>query len=94
VWSSPDNLGVASNWPTGLLATEDFQRTVAGAMGASIGFERPVEWVLSVRTEEDKIDRLVLISPYEADNLLGDVQSNKSVAPIASLPEQISQSLL
>lgn len=55
-----------STWPTGLLATEDFARTIqAGGIAKQNDFIRPVHWVLSHRAS----NLLIVISPFEANEL-------------------------
>lgn len=62
-----------------LLVTNDFIRTVAIPAGSSKAdyvsdlYQRPVQWILSVvdqtQTERDVLKSLIILSPYEANQL-------------------------
>ncbi|KAG7408180.1 hypothetical protein Forpe1208_v012432 [Fusarium oxysporum f. sp. rapae] len=62
-------------------ATQDFARTVKGSFGSNNyadSFQRSVQWVL---TNEREIanNRLLVISPYEAQYLLPDIETSRHV---------------
>jgi hypothetical protein len=68
-------------FPTSLLVTEDFERTVkppngqAGQMFVSDSFQRPIQFVLSVfNFSSGDIKALVIISPYEANQLVSKIR--------------------
>lgn len=72
--------------PTDLLVTSDFERTVKTPGGPSRlsfisdSYQRPVQFVLSVRdTTNGKIKNLVIISPVEANQLLGIIIKESKV---------------
>ncbi|KAJ4987967.1 hypothetical protein SVAN01_06542 [Stagonosporopsis vannaccii] len=73
--------------PKDLLVTKDFMRTVkirAGSSAAgfvSDSFQRPVQWVLSVVDEArtDTIKHLVIVSPFEANELYFEIIKHKKV---------------
>ncbi|KAG6915979.1 hypothetical protein DXG01_009031 [Tephrocybe rancida] len=67
-------LAVMHQWSTALFSTKDFATTIKG--GASTGdFLRPVNWILSVPQHS----ALVVISPFEANELLSMIWSSKHV---------------
>ncbi|KAF1951418.1 hypothetical protein CC80DRAFT_424735 [Byssothecium circinans] len=77
-----------SQFPTGLLVTQDFMRTVKRPLGrtASVNvtdaYLRPVQWVLSwtKRRNTTNAERgLIVISPFEADRLLLTIGCTKDV---------------
>lgn len=65
--------------PTDLLVTEDFIRTVSPGSKkpdfVSDSYQRPVQWILSVVDESrpDVIKHLVIISPFEANELYSEI---------------------
>ncbi|KAJ5608777.1 hypothetical protein N7528_009344 [Penicillium herquei] len=73
-------------FPTDLLATVDFCRTVRPPSGSSSAldcYQRPVRWVLTFRmfSEEEsaKGGRLIIISPYEANKLIDEIRDSMHV---------------
>ncbi|KAJ5735009.1 uncharacterized protein N7483_000134 [Penicillium malachiteum] len=73
-------------FPTGLLATADFCKTVQAPSRSSCNldcFQRPVRWVLTFRMfheEECRRDgRLIIISPYEANELIDEIRDSMHV---------------
>ncbi|KXH26599.1 hypothetical protein CSIM01_02900 [Colletotrichum simmondsii] len=70
-----------NKFPQGLLVTTDFARTII-PMGKSSGyvsdlFQRSVQWVL---TRARGIDTAIIISPFEAQELLPDIQNSRFVS--------------
>lgn len=64
--------------PRDLLATEDFARTVKLAPDdQSDFFKRPVQWILSSGSRGRPATYLVIISQYEAQELLEDIKASK-----------------
>jgi hypothetical protein len=70
-----------SNLPAELLVTQDYVRTVKVPIGdrsfVSDPYQRPVQWILSVRGDEGLVSRQIIISPYEANALLDIVKENE-----------------
>ena len=65
-------------WPSHLLATADFGRTVQSPKNSQLDdFLRPVHWIASA--QDGETHRCVAISPYEANELLPLVRNNKKV---------------
>jgi hypothetical protein len=63
-------------WPSNLLVTADFARTVETPKMQNLDFYlRPVHWVVSRRT--DKGIEWVVLSPYEVSELLPIIQNSK-----------------
>ncbi|RMZ73552.1 very large low complexity [Pyrenophora seminiperda CCB06] len=62
-------------FPTELLVTSDFMRTVkAPSEFISDSYQRPVQFIISVYKANSRIvEHLVIISPYEANELLEDI---------------------
>ncbi|KAF7555952.1 hypothetical protein G7Z17_g1782 [Cylindrodendrum hubeiense] len=61
--------------------THDFATTVKGHFGSdnySDSFQRPVQWVLALKNKSRGI-ALIIISPYEAQNLLHSIEVSKYV---------------
>jgi hypothetical protein len=67
----------------GLLVTNDFIRTVALPKGrsgfVSDSYQRHVQWVLSSVDSSNTVRHLVIISPYEADELLPVISKSSNV---------------
>ena len=61
-------------WTQGVLATSDFCRVLQGD-GDPSEYLRPVNWVLSKHTSPI----LVILSPFEANELLSDIRRSKEV---------------
>ncbi|KAH8745833.1 hypothetical protein F5883DRAFT_438661, partial [Diaporthe sp. PMI_573] len=75
-----DNSSAASDYPVwqpagegGLLVTADFAKTITPCNRSSYlsdAFQRPVQWVLTSRAKgTTSVDRIIIISPYEANQL-------------------------
>ena len=65
-------------WPDDLLVTTDFTQTVQASSGELLdSFLRPVHWVVSFKNG-DRID-FVVLSPYEAQELLPSIRQHKRV---------------
>ncbi|OAL48858.1 hypothetical protein IQ07DRAFT_681560 [Pyrenochaeta sp. DS3sAY3a] len=75
------------HFPNDLLVTADFMRTVRRPGGVtsesyvSDSYLRPVQWILSVmkRSKSSVSRRLVILSPFEAEQLLPKVEKSKIV---------------
>jgi hypothetical protein len=66
-------------WSQFVLATTDFQDTVK-ISGMMDDYLRPVHWIVSAKREKgDSNGVLVILSPYEVNNLLPDIRSSKKV---------------
>ena len=67
----------------GLLVTNDFIRTVIAPKGksgfVSDSYQCSVQWILSSVDSSNAIRHLVIISPYEADELLPDISNSSNV---------------
>ncbi|CAO2650553.1 Nn.00g018450.m01.CDS01 [Neocucurbitaria sp. VM-36] len=76
-----------SNFPTGLLVTKDFMRTIKIPRGSSKdpfimdAFQRPVQWIVTVPDPKkpENIKNLVILSPHEANDLLPDIRKYAKV---------------
>jgi hypothetical protein len=73
-------LSELEEFPTELLVTSDFKRTVKApseylqAEFISDSYQRPVQFILSVyKANSRMVEHLVIISPYEANELLADI---------------------
>ena len=68
-----------ATWTRGVLATPDYLKTVVGNAfgGDTAQFVRPVTWVLSLPREST--GRLVLLSPFEANELLPQIRLCRTV---------------
>ncbi|KAF8123207.1 hypothetical protein EV363DRAFT_1357363, partial [Boletus edulis] len=68
-------------WSRWVLATEDFCRTIVTSKGSASSkvdeFLRPVQWILSSQTAVRQI--LIILSPYEVNQLLPDIRNSKHV---------------
>ncbi|KAI0409107.1 hypothetical protein F4802DRAFT_615626 [Xylaria palmicola] len=72
-----------SGFQSGLLVSADFAQTVkVGSLkGKSDEYQRPVRWVLTAsRTPHGALQTMMIISPYEANELLPDIQKSEYVA--------------
>ncbi|CAI6256851.1 unnamed protein product [Periconia digitata] len=69
-------------FPTGLLVTRDYIRTVEVSANQSAStpdvYLKPVEWLLSVKVKDSKTEfrRLIIISSFEADKVLPAVRKS------------------
>jgi hypothetical protein len=72
------NLDLTSEWSPSPLATTDFTTTVLGSDGARLtDYLRPVNWILSCGSGKDST--VIVISPYEANELLPIIRRRKQV---------------
>jgi hypothetical protein len=66
-------------WPKDLLVTTDFARTIQAPRDQLLdSFLRPVHWLIS-RKNGDKVE-IVIVSPYEAQELLPSIKQMKAVS--------------
>ncbi|KAK2685062.1 hypothetical protein QWA68_016574 [Fusarium oxysporum] len=80
------------SFPSSVRATLDFAKTVKGTFGAnnsSDSFQRPVQWILTDKCQAEPV-YLVIISPFEAQELLPLIERSQHVtlhvyAPRANL---------
>jgi hypothetical protein len=71
-------LDLTSEWPPSPLATADFTTTVLSADGSRLTeYLRPVNWILSSGSGKDSV--VVVISPFEAHELLPDIRRTNKV---------------
>ncbi|KAH8699393.1 hypothetical protein GQ44DRAFT_632794 [Phaeosphaeriaceae sp. PMI808] len=74
--SAANDFNLAS-WPSGLLTTEDFARTVQAASSEKQNdFIRPVQWILSC----PKLKVIAIISPFEANELHLRIRGQEKIA--------------
>lgn len=73
----------ADEFPSHVWATDDFARTIRPIFletDCSDSFQRPVQWVLTSASPGDSVVRhIVIISPYEANELLPRIQVSRFV---------------
>ncbi|KAB5554451.1 hypothetical protein GE09DRAFT_1173514 [Coniochaeta sp. 2T2.1] len=69
-----------SQFPTDLLVTADFARTVklVGKKSQSDAYQRSVQWVVTTRAPKEHV-RMVIISPVEAQGLMADIKASNAV---------------
>ncbi|WQF85210.1 hypothetical protein CDEST_10224 [Colletotrichum destructivum] len=65
-----------------LLVTADFTRTIipVGKGHTSDLFQRPVQWILTTASSAGVVDQAVIISPYEAQELLPEIRVSRHVS--------------
>ncbi|KAI1674179.1 DUF3638 containing protein [Pyrenophora tritici-repentis] len=76
-----------AQFPNGLLVTADFMRTVKRPRGVmsdsyvSDSYLRPVQWILSVVTEDEPSANpcLIILSPFEAEQLVSRIKKSDLV---------------
>ncbi|KAK5994206.1 hypothetical protein PT974_07649 [Cladobotryum mycophilum] len=70
------------DFPSDLLATIDYMRTVklSGNNPQSDSYQRPVQWILSSTKEEQLAHRLIIISPFEAQELMLKIEKSSFVS--------------
>jgi hypothetical protein len=70
-----------AQFPTDLLVTKDFIRTVKKPAGkyTQDSYLRPVQWVLSFKETTTSPCRLLILSPFEADQLLPRIRQSPYV---------------
>ncbi|KAF5986478.1 hypothetical protein FCOIX_1537 [Fusarium coicis] len=81
-----NNTSAAQNFnlqgfPSTLRATLDFSKTVKGSLGTrnySDSFQRPVQWILTNNCQVEPVG-LVIISPFEAQELLPLIERSRHV---------------
>ncbi|KAF2664444.1 hypothetical protein BT63DRAFT_89804 [Microthyrium microscopicum] len=67
-------------FPADILVTADFVRTVKiSADGAIDNYVRSVQWILSSYNEAENYTQLLIISPFEADQLYPDIKKHNRV---------------
>ncbi|KAH7882696.1 hypothetical protein F5I97DRAFT_1984083 [Phlebopus sp. FC_14] len=64
-------------WTQRVLATRDFCKTVVATLGKADDYLRPVNWIISSFAGPDPV--LVVISPYEANQLLPAIRTSSRV---------------
>ena len=71
-----------SQFPTDILVTADFARTVkvTGSAYISDNYQQPVQWVLTAAPPrpQRRIEKLIVISSFEAQQLLPIIQANQA----------------
>ncbi|KAG5659563.1 hypothetical protein KAF25_002122 [Fusarium avenaceum] len=78
--SAAQYLSVQS-FPSSVRATSDFAKTVKESFGInnhSDSFQRPVQWILTAKCQTESIG-LVIISPFEAQELLPLIEKSRHV---------------
>lgn len=71
-----------NKFPCGLLVTKDYYRTIQPEVGGRPGldnYQRSVQWVLTDRREDDSISTMIVLSPYEANKLMREIEASKFV---------------
>ncbi|PSN58809.1 hypothetical protein BS50DRAFT_682614 [Corynespora cassiicola Philippines] len=75
-----------AQFPSDMLVTTDFMRTVKTPSGSPAGsyisdpYQRPVQWVLSILgSSSASIQKLVILSPYEVNHLLADIKHSATI---------------
>jgi hypothetical protein len=68
-------------FPRGVLTTADYTRTVklAGRNPCADSYQRPIQWILTSTRGGQVVEDLVVISPYEAQELMPVIKKSKSV---------------
>jgi len=79
--SAADHFDV-NEFPSSVLATADYKRTVrlAGRYPCADSYQRPIQWILTSTRGGQAVEDLVIISPYEAQELILDIEKSKSVS--------------
>jgi hypothetical protein len=83
-----------SQFPPGLLATNDFAETVQMRKGQDTldNYQRPVQWVLTSPGQfppnPNIVKYMIIISPYEANELHSEVRRSKAVTMHLYAPRQ------
>jgi hypothetical protein len=67
--------------PQDILTTADYMRTVKLARGNQLAdsYQRPIQWILTSANGGRAVQRLVIISPYEAQELLPAIKRSRNV---------------
>lgn len=74
-------------FPRDILVTTDFAKTIEKSnIGTFVSdaYQRPVQWILTTQPRDWK--KVIIISPYEAQNLLPDIQKSNHVTLHVYLP--------
>ncbi|TQN70504.1 hypothetical protein CSHISOI_04936, partial [Colletotrichum shisoi] len=71
-----------AKFPPSLLVTADFTRTIipVGRGHTSDLFQRPVQWILTTASSAGVVEQAVIISPYEAQELLPEIRVSRCVS--------------
>ncbi|TIC93966.1 hypothetical protein CH35J_009644 [Colletotrichum higginsianum] len=71
-----------AKFPPSLLVTTDFTRTIipVGKGHTSDLFQRPVQWILTTASSAGVVEQAVVISPYEAQELLPEIRVSRHVS--------------
>lgn len=79
-----------SKAPRNIRVTADFARTIKHKQSAQgyDSFQRSVQFVLTSTDHRGKVDNVVVISPYEANELLASIQESRSVMLHLYAPRQ------
>ncbi|KAK1992439.1 hypothetical protein LX36DRAFT_704109 [Colletotrichum falcatum] len=66
-------------FPSGLLVTTDFARTIIPFRNSHISdlFQRSVQWILTTASETGVIEVAIILSPYEAHELLPEITQGR-----------------
>lgn len=83
-------------WPTGLVVTQDFARTVMNIQhgskksgsGSMDDYQRSVQWLLSNKSADGKVTHLAVLSPFEANALRSQIASSKNTVLHIYAPRQ------
>lgn len=76
--SAKSHLHLVLGWPTDLVATNDFAKTVRTSEHELVdSFLQSVQWILTLRAEESTV--MVVISPWEANQLLPDIRRGRYI---------------
>ncbi|PHH88387.1 hypothetical protein CDD83_7603 [Cordyceps sp. RAO-2017] len=78
--SAAEHLDVCE-FPDGLWTTVDYMRTVkpTGGRHCADSYQRPIQWILSNASVGGRVKKLVIISPYEAEGLLPEMEKSRNV---------------
>ncbi|KAK1255540.1 hypothetical protein MKX08_009535 [Trichoderma sp. CBMAI-0020] len=68
-------------FPESILTTLDYKDTVALSGNTSLldSYQRPVQWILSTTGNGNTVQRLVIISPHEAQELIPSIKTSNHV---------------
>lgn len=78
--SAANNFDV-KEFPESIVTTLDYRDTVALSGNDSLqdSYQRPVQWILSTTEKSSTVQRLVIISPHEAQELMPSIESSSHV---------------
>ena len=92
VWTSAKLPGTTKSWPH-IRVTSDFANTVERPQtGFYDNYLRPINWVLTSKKEEKAINLLV-ISPFEANELLRDIRCPSSGVKLHVYEPRVTKSM-